>query len=104
MTRRLRSIDRWLSPWGTVGPTVVDLRRFPSRRASRSRTLRPSVTEWRTSSIVWLLGKTRFARRLRRDRKSTRLNSSHVKISYADFCLKKKKIDLLKIKKLYQES
>src|SRR5690606_41761853 len=31
--------------------------------------------------------------RLRRavDRKSTRLNSSHVKISYAVFCLKKKK-------------
>src|SRR5215475_13613939 len=28
----------------------------------------------------------------RRDRKSTRLNSSHVKISYAVFCLKKKKI------------
>src|SRR5436309_12186687 len=29
-----------------------------------------------------------------RDRKSTRLNSSHVKISYAVFCLKKKKIGL----------
>src|SRR5690606_42157532 len=29
--------------------------------------------------------------RLRGDRKSTRLNSSHVKISYAVFCLKKKK-------------
>src|SRR5437870_12646041 len=28
----------------------------------------------------------------RRDRKSTRLNSSHVAISYAVFCLKKKKI------------
>src|SRR5690606_40086631 len=27
----------------------------------------------------------------RSDRKSTRLNSSHVKISYAVFCLKKKK-------------
>src|SRR5690606_41443538 len=27
----------------------------------------------------------------RQDRKSTRLNSSHVKISYAVFCLKKKK-------------
>src|SRR5690606_40765201 len=26
------------------------------------------------------------------DRKSTRLNSSHVKISYAVFCLKKKKV------------
>src|SRR5690606_40278173 len=28
-----------------------------------------------------------------RDRKSTRLNSSHVKISYAGFCLKKKRKD-----------
>src|SRR5437868_13170490 len=28
---------------------------------------------------------------LKRDRKSTRLNSSHVSISYAVFCLKKKK-------------
>src|SRR3712207_7272431 len=30
-----------------------------------------------------------------RDRKSTRLNSSHANISYAVFCLKKKKINLL---------
>src|SRR5690606_40714346 len=30
------------------------------------------------------------ARRMIEDRKSTRLNSSHVKISYAVFCLKKK--------------
>src|SRR5436309_11971318 len=28
------------------------------------------------------------------DRKSTRLNSSHVKISYAVFCLKKKKVEI----------
>src|SRR5690606_41375546 len=36
--------------------------------------------------------RTRSARgaRQRLDRKSTRLNSSHVKISYAVFCLKKK--------------
>src|SRR5690606_41954567 len=32
-----------------------------------------------------------LSERLRKDRKSTRLNSSHVKISYAVFCLKKKK-------------
>src|SRR5436309_4972283 len=32
---------------------------------------------------------------LAEDRKSTRLNSSHVKISYAVFCLKKKKRDIL---------
>src|SRR5699024_12870446 len=31
-----------------------------------------------------------------RDRKSTRLNSSHVSISYAVFCLKKKKSEYLK--------
>src|SRR3989454_11873364 len=33
----------------------------------------------------------RLGQRLRRDRKSTRLNSSHLVISYAVFCLKKKK-------------
>src|SRR3712207_7897203 len=32
-----------------------------------------------------------------RDRKSTRLNSSHANISYAVFCLKKKKIHILVI-------
>src|SRR5258707_6879241 len=31
---------------------------------------------------------------MRRDRKSTRLNSSHANISYAVFCLKKKKYDI----------
>src|SRR5690349_23171408 len=35
------------------------------------------------------LGHNRCSRRV--DRKSTRLNSSHVEISYAVFCLKKKK-------------
>src|SRR5699024_12648085 len=34
----------------------------------------------------------RCARKRLRDRKSTRLNSSHVSISYAVFCLKKKNI------------
>src|SRR5436309_7511775 len=43
------------------------------RDDARRRRSRPATT---TSSIV--------------DRKSTRLNSSHVKISYAVFCLKKK--------------
>src|SRR3989442_2820739 len=38
--------------------------------------------------------------RPRRDRKSTRLNSSHVRISYAVFCLKKKTTLSLLAKKL----
>src|SRR5690625_5398490 len=37
------------------------------------------------------LNKNGYGEYLRRDRKSTRLNSSHVAISYAVFCLKKKK-------------
>src|SRR5438034_6239216 len=42
-------------------------------------------------------GWSRQPRRRRRDRKSTRLNSSHTVISYAVFCLKKKNT----IEKLY---
>src|SRR5207302_2658304 len=38
-----------------------------------------------------VLGYFKYADFLLSDRKSTRLNSSHVKISYAVFCLKKKK-------------
>src|SRR5207249_5772998 len=39
-----------------------------------------------------LLGVSSFLQQVVIDRKSTRLNSSHVSISYAVFCLKKKKI------------
>src|SRR5256885_12153769 len=37
----------------------------------------------------------------RADRKSTRLNSSHLVISYAVFCLKKKKIESCRAQSLY---
>src|SRR5690554_7057841 len=42
-----------------------------------------------TSRIIQKIT-THFANHLKKDRKSTRLNSSHVRISYAVFCLKKK--------------
>src|SRR3712207_6873993 len=38
-----------------------------------------------------LRARPRLVAELRQDRKSTRLNSSHANISYAVFCLKKKK-------------
>src|SRR5215475_6797567 len=38
-----------------------------------------------------MIARNHMLGRLEQDRKSTRLNSSHVKISYAGFCLKKKK-------------
>src|SRR5690606_42154771 len=40
---------------------------------------------------VFAVGKQFGEQTIQVDRKSTRLNSSHVKISYAVFCLKKKK-------------
>src|SRR5690606_41207821 len=41
-------------------------------------------------TVFPFLGGVIFLESPRKDRKSTRLNSSHVKISYAVFCLKKK--------------
>src|SRR5690606_41720515 len=59
-------------PAGTVRPADPHRQRHGAGRSAR-----PSA-------------RTRSAGAVR-DRKSTRLNSSHVKISYAVFCLKKKK-------------
>src|SRR2546430_4448188 len=42
------------------------------------------------SSHAWVAQALRIRARVRTDRKSTRLNSSHSQISYAVFCLKKK--------------
>src|SRR2546421_4149578 len=58
-----------------------DRRVAPARRAQRCCVATPAA---RRSPIL------RFHRR---DRKSTRLNSSHDQISYAVFCLKKKNVN-----------
>src|SRR5437899_4810719 len=64
------------------------------RRPPRS-TLFPYTTLFRSPSSAlnrqWNSRKPDFSAAARRDRKSTRLNSSHLGISYAVFCLKKKK-------------
>src|SRR5690606_40480605 len=87
-----------------------DLHSFPTRRSSDladsiiCKSFKPSPNAI-VSSIVWPVLKINFSIPLAfersfgnisqetrcQDRKSTRLNSSHVKISYAVFCLKKKK-------------
>src|SRR3712207_9369798 len=69
-TRRSSDLDRRaaLGAGGAAGGRGVPRRAGARRRAG---------------------GRPRAARR--RDRKSTRLNSSHANISYAVFCLKKKK-------------
>src|SRR3712207_7655506 len=44
------------------------------------------------SGVVTTIKLTEIFRQAQEDRKSTRLNSSHANISYAVFCLKKKKL------------
>src|SRR5690606_42153001 len=68
-----------------------DLLRAPSLKTSDRWSLTAAETIGTTfesviTSFMAYLSQTFFE-----DRKSTRLNSSHVKISYAVFCLKKKK-------------
>src|SRR6266536_5007052 len=77
-------------------PTPVPLSFFffflMIRRPPRS-TLFPYTTLFRSRHLLPPCRhlRDRLGRRRRRDRKSTRLNSSHEWISYAVFCLKKKK-------------
>src|SRR6266850_6703085 len=75
------------------------------RRPPRS-TLFPYTTLFRSRGLV-VLGiacdtvqgdGARSVRPFVRDRKSTRLNSSHLVISYAVFCLKKKNKNILRAK------
>src|SRR5438067_4519316 len=59
-------------------------------------TLFPYTTLFRSSFVAGVIYKGHqteglLGSRMTPDRKSTRLNSSHVSISYAVFCLKKKK-------------
>src|SRR5690606_41424841 len=70
-------------------------RRFPHRRPGLIRA--PRLRRHRRWGVRWCHHHHHHhhhhhqLRRRWQDRKSTRLNSSHVKISYAVFCLKKKK-------------
>src|SRR5207249_10711223 len=69
------------------------LHSFPTRRSSDlilEATACPVSP--RRGGVLILIVAAVCDRRNRRDRKSTRLNSSHVSISYAVFCLKKKKL------------
>src|SRR5690606_41451090 len=83
--------------WHAMPPCPGAPRLAPAPRLVRPRLRR--VTARRVNAPCWELaqGKRRpsgrlpkTARSAAQDRKSTRLNSSHVKISYAVFCLKKK--------------
>src|SRR5438445_5048311 len=69
-------------PTSTLFPYTTLFRSPPRRPTARCTSKTPSGSR-----------RPRARSPSRRDRKSTRLNSSHANISYAVFCLKKKKIN-----------
>src|SRR5437773_9991688 len=80
-------------PRSTLFPYTTLFRSRKGRHPALFRGKRRSqVSIRRHQDQLRLLGQTPILICLARDRKSTRLNSSHITISYAVFCLKKKKI------------
>src|SRR3712207_7294916 len=90
-----------LFPYTTLFRSVRDLRerrqRFGERTRVTARERQVGLLHHREVEQQLQLVSRRVAEErhelLRRDRKSTRLNSSHANISYAVFCLKKKKYE-----------
>src|SRR5439155_25356232 len=83
-TRRSSDLVRRVAPRTPVRPERrAEARRDPVLRAGRLRPLPPGARALRR--------RVPRGRHAAGDRKSTRLNSSHVATSYAVFCLKKKK-------------
>src|SRR5690606_41943172 len=74
-TRRSSDLDRQIRTWEEGGQVEPETRQFDAQAGvTRAMRAKSEAEDYRYL-----------------DRKSTRLNSSHVKISYAVFCLKKKK-------------
>src|SRR5690554_6998269 len=96
------SSANWLARRKVTSSMRLTVREFMSALNSASRnTVKPSLSDsWNQSRQVTRLpdqlwkyswATTDSTRWKAIDRKSTRLNSSHVRISYAVFCLKKKR-------------
>src|SRR5688572_31861148 len=77
-------------PRSTLFPYTTLFRSSPPRRRGA---LGRQPEPWRQQLVRATRRDPSFGRGSGRDRKSTRLNSSHSQISYAVFCLKKKRGD-----------
>src|SRR5690606_39536260 len=85
--------NRWCgTSGGRPGASTVPRRKSGSCwRDCGARTASRSCAGGKASTRTCTTSGAKNSSKQARDRKSTRLNSSHVKISYAVFCLKKKK-------------
>src|SRR5205807_3680145 len=78
------------------GYSSIKVRIIPTKEAWARLTSAPSASTARAPRVT-NHQRVGGALRASRDRKSTRLNSSHLVISYAVFCLKKKKTKTLSL-------
>src|SRR3712207_7618515 len=83
-------------PRSTLFPYTTLFRSHPALRGADQRVQAAQVPGPRVPAdrLHLVFGDRAAAAHRQEDRKSTRLNSSHANISYAVFCLKKKKITL----------
>src|SRR3712207_8131254 len=80
------------SAWAAAGLSATALARVPPNQAASPRSCRERDTVLRATGCSFRSGAAEVPEPdFGKDRKSTRLNSSHANISYAVFCLKKKK-------------
>src|SRR5690606_41101948 len=92
-----------LFPYTTLFRSCHRVRRRGFARQDRRRGDRRDARHLRLPLSAGFAGPGQECRQGCRDRKSTRLNSSHVKISYAVFCLKKKKTKELEQYRLHDD-
>src|SRR3712207_7012252 len=84
-----------LFPYTTLFRSMEDIQGFISRAPKMVSQAEPDPPLSHLGSCSGLGGRRYGVPAGGRDRKSTRLNSSHANISYAVFCLKKKKLSYI---------
>src|SRR5690606_40684160 len=75
-----------------IGEEVTEVLEFTPGEFFVNQYIRPKYAAPLPDGTSTVITASLPGRLLEKDRKSTRLNSSHVKISYAVFCLKKKTV------------
>src|SRR5690625_6222157 len=86
----------WYEPWNSGIRSLAQSSSMEGKMMSAARSLASAAdrgeSKYGAAPYTVAAGRRNELRRGAIDRKSTRLNSSHVAISYAVFCLKTKKL------------
>src|SRR5699024_11891087 len=90
-TRRSSDLERTTGDTGSATITDIILDHYGAKFGAEKCARRTNIQTTSVRAVFADIGGHQPTESIGVDRKSTRLNSSHVSISYAVFCLKKKK-------------